>query len=114
MAAGTIQREPFVWSSESFENVSRCGKQKNHSVRSSTNSLGELMLGIISTQEAVFDEIAHGLAMGTLRDFELGIEILEFELGRANSAAHDKLSQHIANISTELFESASLEISRGD
>ena len=25
------------------------------------------MLGIVSAKEAVFDEIAHGLAMGTLR-----------------------------------------------
>ena len=62
------------------------------------------MLGIISAKEAVFDEIAHGPAMGALSDFELGIEIFEFELGRANSAAHDKLSQHIAKISPELFE----------
>ena len=45
---------------------------------SSTNGLGELMLGIVSAKEAVFDEMAHGLAMGTLSDFELGIEIVEF------------------------------------
>ena len=45
---------------------------------SSTNSFSKLMLRIISAKEAVFDEQADGLAMGTLGDFELGIEILEF------------------------------------
>ena len=66
------------------------------------------MLGIISAKEAVFDEIAHGPAMGALSEFELGIEIFEFELGRANSAAHDMLSRHIANISPEFLEGVSL------
>ena len=61
------------------------------------------MLGIESAKEAVFDEIAHGLAMGTRCDFELGIEIVEFDLGGANSAAHDKL-QPIANISPARLE----------
>ena len=60
----------------------------------------------------MLDEIAHGLAMGTLGDFELGIELLEFELGRANTAAHDKHSQHIANMSPEHLESVSLERSQ--
>ena len=33
-----------------------------------------------------------GLTMVTLSDFDLGIELFEFEFGRANTAAHDKLS----------------------
>ncbi|MDX1927783.1 MAG: hypothetical protein SFV81_14770 [Pirellulaceae bacterium] len=45
---------------------------------SSPNSFSKLMLRIISTQEAVFDELAHGVAMWTLGDFELGIELFEF------------------------------------
>ena len=45
---------------------------------SSPNSFSKLMLGIVSAKEAVFDELAHGFAMRTLGDFELGIEFLEF------------------------------------
>jgi hypothetical protein len=44
----------------------------------------------------VLDEIAYGLAMRTLGNFELGIELVELELGRANLAAHETLFQPIA------------------
>ena len=78
----------------------------------STNGFSELVLRIVSAKEAVFDEIAHGLAMGTLGDFDLGIELLKFDLRRANSAAHDKLSHRIAKISPAFLESVSLERSQ--
>ena len=58
------------------------------------------MIGIVSTQEAVFDQLAHGLAMRTLGNFELGIEIVEVELGRTNAAAHRRLSHLVATISS--------------
>ena len=45
---------------------------------SSPNSFSKLVLGIVSNQEAVFDELARSFAMRALGDFELGIEILEF------------------------------------
>jgi len=58
---------------------------------SGAHRFSKLVLGTVPAQEAVLDEIAHGLAMRTLGHFELGIELVELELRRTNLTAHQTL-----------------------
>ncbi len=50
------------------------------------------VIRIVSAKESMLDEIANGLAMAAGRDFELGIQIIEFDFGRANPTKHDNLT----------------------
>ena len=70
------------------------------------------LIRVVSSQESVLDERANRFAMRARCDFELGVQIIEFKLGGANSAAHDMFSQLIADICRSHSMPVSLEDSQ--
>lgn len=79
---------------------------------SGANGFGMRLIRVVSSQESVLNERANRFAMRASCDFELGVQIIEFELGGANPAAHDMFSQHIADICRSHSMRVSLEDSQ--
>lgn len=54
----------------------------------------QLMVLIIASQEAVFDQCSDTLAMRARGRFEFRQQFIDIILGRTDPTTHDKISQH--------------------
>lgn len=56
---------------------------------SGANGFVQLMIGVVATQEAVFDQCSDPFAVRTRSEFEPRVQIVKFLVGRQDTRIHD-------------------------